>query len=103
MNNMVHPFAHRKHNQMCHLLVSDAGGPEGPWSLYIYERWCPLILTIQGNVWMALLRPQVRFVLLQYTSECADSGSTGNVTAYFLLKNAWCWYSTGLDGQGRLP
>lgn len=37
----------RKHNQMCHLLVSDAGGPEGPWSLYIYERWCPLILTIQ--------------------------------------------------------
>ncbi|KAL0039513.1 hypothetical protein WJX77_000290 [Trebouxia sp. C0004] len=34
--------------QPCLLLISDAGGGEGPKSLYILERWCPLILTTQN-------------------------------------------------------
>lgn len=35
--------------QPCLMLISDAGGGEGPKSLYIFERWCPLILTTQSE------------------------------------------------------
>ena len=31
------------------LLMSDASGPEGPRNLYIFERWCPLVLSIEGD------------------------------------------------------
>lgn len=31
------------------LLISDTTGPEGPRSLYIFERWCPLVLLIEGK------------------------------------------------------
>lgn len=29
--------------------MTDASGPEGPRNLYIFERWCRLVLTIEGD------------------------------------------------------
>ena len=29
--------------------MSDSTGPEGPRNLYMFERWCPLVLTIEGG------------------------------------------------------
>ncbi|KAL3143221.1 hypothetical protein ABBQ38_002074 [Trebouxia sp. C0009 RCD-2024] len=46
----------RLSSHRCLLLMCDEGGSEGPRSLYICERWCPLILTIQPGT-------QSKFVL----------------------------------------
>lgn len=37
----------RLSSRRCLLLLCDEGASDGPRSLYICERWCPLILTIQ--------------------------------------------------------
>ncbi len=49
--SMLDAFVCRLHpsGQPCLLLITDAGGAEGPRSLYVYERWCPLILTIHSK------------------------------------------------------
>lgn len=39
----------RLSSHKCLLLVCDEGSADGPRSLYIYERWCPLVLTIQQS------------------------------------------------------
>lgn len=43
------------------LLMSDSTGPEGPRNLYLFERWCPLVLIIEGEA-MCLICCQISSV-----------------------------------------
>ncbi len=38
----------RRADKECMLLISEVASPEGPRMLFLYQRWCPLILMIAG-------------------------------------------------------